>query len=324
MTTKLSIIIPVYNAEIYLNECIDSILSQSFDNFELIIVNDGSTDHSKEILEKYAKSDGRIKLLNKKNSGASSARNLGLQQSCGEWIVFVDSDDYLPEGALSNMVQKGDKKNVDLSIFNAEKLIQTTTLGPIYKFTHLQYETYQEVIREILRGTMLTGPFSKLFRGVIARKIRFNEDLVIGEDLYYILNFLQISQQDVYFDHTIVYVYRYVETSITNSKKNLLSYWPLDKKIVNILSEKEYGQDLRTMIAGNLMWCCFFLHQRPSKEDLKLLLPYYRRGVDIPKSYAEYKYLQLASKSAFIATLYFYAICLFRWIKTLKGKFVDV
>ena len=91
----LSVIIPVYNVEPYLEQCLDSVINQTYKNLEIICINDGSTDNSLKILEKYQKKDNRIKLINQKNKGLSEARNAGLDVAKGEYIAFVDSDDYL-------------------------------------------------------------------------------------------------------------------------------------------------------------------------------------------------------------------------------------
>ena len=86
---KISVIIPVYNVEKWLNKCVDSILSQSYENFEVILVNDGSTDKSKDICDSYSKKDNRVRVLNIKNSGQSVARNIGLKEAKGDYILFI-------------------------------------------------------------------------------------------------------------------------------------------------------------------------------------------------------------------------------------------
>ena len=97
---KISIICPVYNVEKYLPRCIDSILSQSFKDFELLLVDDGSLDNSGNICDEYANNDDRIRVFHKKNGGVSSARNFGLKHACGEWISFVDTDDWVDSDFL--------------------------------------------------------------------------------------------------------------------------------------------------------------------------------------------------------------------------------
>ena len=100
---KVSIILPVYNCETYLNRCLDSLLNQTFENIEIIAINDGSTDRSLEILDIYAKNDNRIKVINKKNTGVSDTRNIGLDESKGDYIVFVDSDDWIELNMIEDM-----------------------------------------------------------------------------------------------------------------------------------------------------------------------------------------------------------------------------
>ena len=93
----ISVIVPVYNSEKRLHKCIDSILGQTYTNFELLLINDGSTDTSGDICEEFAEKDERIKVFHKKNGGASSARNIGIDNAKGEYICFVDSDDYVSD-----------------------------------------------------------------------------------------------------------------------------------------------------------------------------------------------------------------------------------
>ena len=100
MNPVISIIIPVYNVEKWLNKCIDSILSQSYENFEVILVNDGSTDKSKDICDQYSKEDNRVKVFDILNSGQSVARNIGLKEAKGDYILFIDSDDYISDKAI--------------------------------------------------------------------------------------------------------------------------------------------------------------------------------------------------------------------------------
>lgn len=112
----ISVIIPVYNTEQYLSSCLKSILSQTFNNFEVILINDGSTDQSGILCDEFVKQDSRIKVFHQENAGVSAARNVGLKYAQGKWITFVDSDDELmPDGleVMINMVQGG-SENVDL------------------------------------------------------------------------------------------------------------------------------------------------------------------------------------------------------------------
>lgn len=102
-TPLISIIIPVYKAEKYLHCCVDSVLAQSFTNFELILIDDGSPDNSGTICDEYAKQDRRIKVFHQENQGVSAARNLGIEQAKGEWIAFIDSDDWVENTMYEEM-----------------------------------------------------------------------------------------------------------------------------------------------------------------------------------------------------------------------------
>ncbi len=100
---KVSIIVPVYNVENYLDRCLDSLINQSFDDIEIICINDGSTDNSLSILKDYEKKDARVKIINKDNSGVSDCRNNGINVANGEYIVFVDSDDWIDVNMIETM-----------------------------------------------------------------------------------------------------------------------------------------------------------------------------------------------------------------------------
>ena len=103
---KLSIICPVYNAEKYLARILESLLNQDYRDFELIMVNDGSSDDSKKIIEKYSKKDKRVKMISQKNQGIAKARNRGMTEAKGEYLMFVDNDDYVNDGYLKNYVEE--------------------------------------------------------------------------------------------------------------------------------------------------------------------------------------------------------------------------
>ena len=100
---KISVIIPVYNAESTLRRCVDSVLAQTFTDFECLLINDGSKDKSGEICDEYARKDSRVKVFHKENGGVSSARNVGLDNARGEWVSFVDSDDWVEGDILESM-----------------------------------------------------------------------------------------------------------------------------------------------------------------------------------------------------------------------------
>ncbi len=126
MIPKVSIIIPVYNVEKYLKECLNSVVNQTLKEIEIICVDDGSTDNSLSILEEYAKKDNRINLLKQENSGAGAARNKGLDSARGEYIYFLDSDDFLELNAIEILYNQIAKNQADICFFKFYKYNQQT------------------------------------------------------------------------------------------------------------------------------------------------------------------------------------------------------
>ncbi|MEI3161840.1 MAG: glycosyltransferase [Lachnospirales bacterium] len=116
----ISIIVPVYNAEKYICQCMDSLVNQTLESIEIIAIDDGSTDNSLNILEKYKNNDSRVKIICQKNSGASVARNKGLEMAQGDYIFFLDADDYIDNSAFSAMYENAIKYNVDIITFNCK------------------------------------------------------------------------------------------------------------------------------------------------------------------------------------------------------------
>ncbi len=135
---KISVVIPVYNVEKYLRECLDSICTQSLKEIEIICVNDGSTDSSLAILEDYAKQESRVKIISQKNAGLGAARNMGLSNAFGEFVYFVDSDDMLPQNALVKMYSSLKKEKLDVLFFSAKSFYET----PELEQSHAHYKTY--------------------------------------------------------------------------------------------------------------------------------------------------------------------------------------
>ena len=115
---KISVIVPVYNVKLYLHKCVDSILNQTYQNIEVLLIDDGSTDGSSDICDSYTEKDSRIKVVHKKNGGLSSARNTGLDMATGEYILFVDSDDYIDIEMIRRLYDALVKTGADMSVCN--------------------------------------------------------------------------------------------------------------------------------------------------------------------------------------------------------------
>lgn len=202
-SVKVSIIVPVYNAELYLQQCLNSILHQSYENIEVILVNDGSIDRSGYICEEYEKSDSRIKTYHKKNSGAADSRKFGVNRSTGEWIMFVDSDDTLPTDAIEKLIELNENNKYDI-------LVGTISInGKLFQH-HINGEiTAANYVSALLKFETSIGPIAKLFKRNLFDKINWSTPAYViqNEDLY-MLVLLALESVYIYVSsNTVVYNY---------------------------------------------------------------------------------------------------------------------
>lgn len=195
--TIFSIIIPVYNAENYLERCIESVLNQTESSFELLLINDGSTDRSLEICNHFAERDSRIIVFTQENAGVSSARNIGISNASGEYITFVDSDDFVGKSFLSNFSEVLNKESSDLVISGFNLYYENDTTKNSVKL--LENQDVEKIINvgqqiaETEMASLLSGPFAKVFRRKIINenKIFFDINFHFGEDAIFNHTFLQ-------------------------------------------------------------------------------------------------------------------------------------
>ena len=201
MEELVSIIIPAYNVELYIEKCVLSIISQTHYNVEIIVINDGSTDNTKEIVERLALVDKRIKLVNRVNSGVSSSRNHGLEIAKGDWIVFVDGDDYLSEDYVEYMLDvvnsTGAEYCISTDCFTSVRDNQSDSII-------IQELSPEESTALLLSHRIEVGCWNKMFsKKLLDREgIRFNTSLFYGEGLHFIIKVSQVANK----------------TSVTNKK----------------------------------------------------------------------------------------------------------
>ncbi|MPQ42294.1 glycosyltransferase [Clostridium tarantellae] len=159
MATKVSVIVPVYNVEKFLRRCMDSLISQAFKDIEIIAINDGSTDKSLEILREYEEIDSRVKVIDKENSGVSKCRNIGIDVSKGEYIMFVDSDDWIDTDMIENMYYKALEEKADLIMCTYTREFINHSKERVIKLPSTKIYDDEEVKKELLRK--LVGPINK-------------------------------------------------------------------------------------------------------------------------------------------------------------------
>ncbi|WP_419872069.1 glycosyltransferase [Candidatus Pristimantibacillus sp. PTI5] len=195
---NVSVVLPMYNVEKYLLSCLDSILNQSFKNFEVILVNDGSPDKCGEIADEYAKKDTRIKVIHKKNGGISSARNAGIDASTGEYIVFIDSDDKISEEYLLQLYATALNDNCDAVVCGYQKVPVNQHVIPSFKLkTIMNGKDFVLSSTNVHSNNDLCFTWRYLFNlNLIKQKqIRFNEKVSVGEDVIFNLEFLLESER---------------------------------------------------------------------------------------------------------------------------------
>ena len=228
MTDKLiSVIIPVYKVEKYLEECVDSIISQTYENLEIILVDDGSPDKCPDLCDRYKETDGRIKVIHKENGGLSSARNAGIDICSGEYIAFIDSDDRIAEDYMEKLCSAIETENADIAMCD---FMYTGLLAQYNKkYNSLRFPRFIADWREVLRryyedenGTALVVAWGKLYRRELFRTLRYPVGR-IHEDEFVFAELMLNCRKAVWIEEKL-YFYLQRENSIMSDKNNRDSF----------------------------------------------------------------------------------------------------
>lgn len=220
----ISIIVPIYNKEDYLPQCLDSIINQSYTNFEVLLINDGSTDSSGIICQEYAERDSRFRYIEKENGGVSSARNLGLERSEGAYITFIDSDDWVEFNYLEVLYNALRENNADVAISSYKsyyldgKFYLRVYSSQEEEFLRIGKRNRDVFLEEFPKLGKLNHDFhciaSKLFKRELLESQKFDESINYGEDLYFFFN-LYLKMQSIIYVKEATYIYRQHGTNIT-------------------------------------------------------------------------------------------------------------
>lgn len=246
MPTKVSIIIPVYNTQVYLKDCLESIINQSFKDIEIICINDGSTDGSLGILKEYANMDNRILIINKENGGQALARNIGLQSSQGKYIVFVDSDDWVDLDMVEKLYNYAEQLKCDLvfceiALFNEKNNF-------FYQYEWCKIPKRAKILNNPFHWlnvyndfyNFFTGPFGKIYRKdlLLMHKIEFPVGLFY-EDSPFVYKCL-LNSRKIYTIEESLYKYRFNRTGSTLTNEGKLHYHIFEIMKINktIINEK--------------------------------------------------------------------------------------
>lgn len=210
---QISVIVPVYQAERTLCSCIDSILSQTYTDFELILVDDGSLDNSGMICDKYAARDMRVRVLHKENEGVSAARNSGLEVARGEYIAFVDSDDHIDAQCLEKLICA----NADLSICGCYITSEQNETSIYIQPESNTYHVSPDQIAYLFDNHLLKYVWGKLFRRAIVEEnhLRFNAHMHLGEDTVFAVQYVLLCNSIVTMSDALYYYIKYPSNTLT-------------------------------------------------------------------------------------------------------------
>ena len=218
MGEKISVIVPVYNVEAYLERCVESILQQTYAHFELILINDGSTDSSGQICDHLASQYENIKVYHIENAGVSNARNMGIQLATGSWVTFIDSDDFVTQDYLATLASAVEGLNVGFVIAPLHHIKNgiVTDLPPHSGKTELW--STEETMKELLMTTRTSFfPVAKLFKRDLLADEKFNTNYHLAEDALFLTELLLKTRCSSVFIDKPVYYYDHREGSATTS-----------------------------------------------------------------------------------------------------------
>lgn len=269
---QVSIIVPVYNCEEYIEACIESILSQTYSAWELVLVDDGSQDKSGVICDKYGSLDNRIKVFHKTNGGVSSARNYGIRVSTSNWICFIDSDDTINKDYLSFLLSNINMSpGIDFSICGYKNFYENSIAESVNDIHTIKENTITSDIPEFIRlgeqANLLNSPVSKIFSRDIIRKngILFDKSISYGEDHIFVLEYLKyvkIVSISSYVGYNYIH---HITESLTSPWKNTIKYLQYVEKLsvsyndLNLVLESDifrntYHQSLHEHIVRALFY----------------------------------------------------------------------
>ncbi len=250
---KVSIVVPIYNAEEFIEATVEMLCKQTLSDIEIILVNDGSSDSSGEICDKLSKQDSRIKVIHLKNSGVCVARNTGVKAAQGDYITFCDSDDIIAENLVEVLYTTAIENNCDMSVvkysteFPDGKVKNAKGTGEIKK-----YVNNCEAIKDFFTGKIYSSACAKLYSRELASKISFDESKKINEDRMYVFDALRNAKAVCYKDECLYkYMRRETSTSHGSFSKNLFDCVYFAEKMEKI-TEKDFPNILNLANANSM------------------------------------------------------------------------
>lgn len=319
----LSVIVPVYNVEKYLHRCIESVIAQTYKEFELILIDDGSTDKSGQICDDYAKRDNRLVVVHKKNEGAAIARNIGIERSNTPYITFIDSDDYIENEYISTLLKECDGRNVDLVLSGFKRVY---TDGTIKKESGISRycanrDEISDYMFDIDQSRMLNSQCCKIFKTDIINQnnIRFIPGLSVSEDMIFSFTYFLYCSSICCLDYTGYYYRQMHSASLSKTlfhydvyRQSVCELYQLRKEIMNSfpIQDDRYKYFVYNEYLNGTIWSLLplsLLSPKERSECISTLLETYPIVKDIrftPKSFrAKIVYTAIKRKSLHLLML---------------------
>lgn len=314
MKKRLTVVVPAYNAEKTIKRCLDSILSQTYSNLEVLLINDGSKDGTEDICLKIAENDNRLKVITIPNGGVSHARNVGIEKSIGELITFVDADDYIDADmyqTLTDTMEEYDVSIVHCSYKNVDE--NEHILSVVGDNGKVIVQDHDEAMSCLVQGKLFAGGlWNKIYKITLFDNIRLDETIKFNEDVLANIYLFDLVDKSVYIDKPF-YNYVAVESSSTHSANAVKAgeqYLYVSNLILEISKNKPYERYAYTRIANNLMnlYRAYIFskdknYKNEKKQTMKEIKEYKSRGFYNNKRdkilYLLYRYVPHLFKLAF-------------------------
>ena len=299
MKSLISIIVPVYNSEKVLSRCLDSIIRQNYTDFELLLIDDGSTDNSGAICDEYARKDSRIRVFHKRNGGVSSARNVGLENAGGKWVTFCDSDDYVNPDWLDIYISLINVNDVDMACQGIHRIGLYASSSEYC--TGIEYHGDNKGALNVLCQSLLLGyVWNKLLKRSIIEenKLRFDELITFKEDEEFVLRYMKCCKL---ISCVFSSGYNYDMPDLSIKYKSVDNYYTSlsTYQSVQYIYGNEFNEVCQEYI--NVLTNSFFSSYHFKANDIKKRLKLYRRavGMDVFKV----RGLSIVSKLIFLLPL---------------------
>lgn len=325
---KISVIIPVFNVEKYLTKCLESIVNQTFKDIEIICIDDGSTDNSLKILNDYAQKDNRIKVISKPNGGLFSARHIGIETAKGEYILFVDSDDWIDTTLIEKAYKKITETNTDVVIFGAYTVKNNSSSNGMYSVNKIPKKFKNKILTldDYKNNIFKFCPtaWSKLYRKdfIAVNNIRFQE-IKQGEDQLFYIHTMLKAKSIYILDENLYYYVKNREGSLTNNSMKssiapIQNFFAAEKMLDDQnLSDNYIYQIINKYFSKSLSWYgkCTTDFKPEFYSDLINL----KKHIDLNYPCGWWSYLNINNNDSYMKIKMKISVAKFKW-QILKGK----